>query len=906
MPALNHSPEHDQGSESPPAQATGGSSSRQAQAAASSRLKRTACVLCRKRKLRCDGTRPACGTCSRLGHDCKYDEIRKKSGPKRGYVKALEARLAQVETMLKNPDGTEMDDGTLNASMADLSTLGMHDPADLSNLEHITTMRNNAFPQNMESDDPRRDPTGNLDETFSFDMIALGLEEPLPTADITDELNQIYFDKVDLSLPVMHKARFFAAMNLSPQARPPVCLRYAMWALASGVSDKYSSMQEHFYQRARKYLEIDEMRGFGQAMLTLAHCQGWLLVSMYEFKNMFFPRAWLSTGRGVRLAQMLSLHRLDGAVLDVKRTMAPPRDWTEREERRRTFWLTYWSDRCASVGTGWPMSFEEQDILTNLPAPDDAFQNSRPVKTKSLQEALTSIDGNLGSLAGCVLLATLFGRNLTHLHRPEPDDNDHDLNGKFWQRHRAIDSILLNIKLTLPEHLRLPLGIHDPNVIFLNMCIHTSSICLHQAAIFKAEKHSMPPNIAGESKMRCVVAATEITAIMRTISHMDIVSVNPFISFCLYVAARVFVQFLKARPNEQQVNTSLQFLLSVMHVMVRKNPLTESFLAQLELDMESSGVPNPHAKSSLQSLSERGVPEFRNANPAEERFPYQPWEGQKPPALSNVQIYDLGSDGKSSGSGASNTGASPGPPFNMIRDKTGRLGTSAQFVDMNDRQQSWNPADANPTTTMPYQQQKRNTPRDTFGHVHDKGLLVFDEEVNGMDAATDGSSAGATANTSQSTQPTPSSGVFTPSNNSDYNFHPPLHPSKVPTNTLPNQPIPQAPTPSAYENIPFDPTAGNLFAPSPAGMTTEDFQRMSAQLFPAGMSGGGMGANDGAGAMGGSGAGQTPGGNFSMGQSWDMGDAGVGEDWQNMMEGVTGWVGLEGMDQSTGGWEGSR
>ena len=55
--------------------------------------KRIACVLCRKRKLRCDGARPTCGTCKRLAHECAYDEVRKKSGPKRGYVKLLEARL---------------------------------------------------------------------------------------------------------------------------------------------------------------------------------------------------------------------------------------------------------------------------------------------------------------------------------------------------------------------------------------------------------------------------------------------------------------------------------------------------------------------------------------------------------------------------------------------------------------------------------------------------------------------------------------------------------------------------------------------------------------------------------------------------------------------------------------------
>ena len=57
------------------------------------RPKRIACIVCRRRKLRCDGKKPTCGTCSRLNHECFYDEVRKKSGPKRGYVKQLEARL---------------------------------------------------------------------------------------------------------------------------------------------------------------------------------------------------------------------------------------------------------------------------------------------------------------------------------------------------------------------------------------------------------------------------------------------------------------------------------------------------------------------------------------------------------------------------------------------------------------------------------------------------------------------------------------------------------------------------------------------------------------------------------------------------------------------------------------------
>ena len=51
---------------------------------------------------------------------------------------------------------------------------------------------------------------------------------------------------------------------------------------------------------------------------------------------------------------------------------------------------------------------------------------------------------SLSPFAGVVLMACLFGRNLTHLHRPDADDNDTDLNGEFWKRHRALDNILLN------------------------------------------------------------------------------------------------------------------------------------------------------------------------------------------------------------------------------------------------------------------------------------------------------------------------------------------------------------------------------------------------------------------------------------------------------------------------------
>ncbi|KXT14378.1 hypothetical protein AC579_2777 [Pseudocercospora musae] len=580
--------------------------------------KRIACVLCRKRKLRCDGVKPACGTCTRLGHDCSYDEVRRKSGPKRGYVKALEARLAQVETLLKTQDESSTTSNKdvptrqrSNGRAADTVTAsgaGVH-------MNMAPHMANGRAQQDMlgQSDfslsglglGASGEHTTPEDEPFPWEMIGLGLDEPLPTQDVVNELNTIYFEKVHPSLPMIHRPRYYAAMNLAPHMRPPICLRYAMWANAAAVSDKYDGLQEHFYQRARKYIQQDEMKGHGESMITVAHCQTWALLATHEFKLMYFPRAWMSAGRACRMSQMMGLHRLDGTGLDVKQCLPPPKDWTEREERRRTFWMCFCVDRYSSIGTGWPMTIEEKDIMTSLPVEEDAFELSRPTKTMSLIDSLDpSGPQNLSSFAGVILMACLFGRNLTHLHRPSPDDHDDDLNGAFWKRHRSMDNILLHTALALPEALRLPSGLNSPNTVFMNMNIHTSTICLHQAAIFKADKNRMPARISAESKVRCITAAAEIASIMRQISHLDLCAMNPFISFCLYVAARVFVQYLKSRPKDAQVKASLQFLLSAMHAIKRKNPLTESFLVQLDVDLEGARLEDSaQLRSQMKSMS---------------------------------------------------------------------------------------------------------------------------------------------------------------------------------------------------------------------------------------------------------------------------------------------------------------
>lgn len=179
----------------------------------SHRIKRIACVLCRKRKLRCDGARPTCGTCKRLAHDCAYDEVRKKSGPKRGYVKLLEARLRkphhtldtgsgilltlltdEVEKLLKSQENTDQSKDasktTAASYVANTIASGLPDRGRyLSAAEQVPGGYPESIspgPESFTANGSTNGSTGNPD--FPFEMIGLGLEEPLPPQDVINDL----------------------------------------------------------------------------------------------------------------------------------------------------------------------------------------------------------------------------------------------------------------------------------------------------------------------------------------------------------------------------------------------------------------------------------------------------------------------------------------------------------------------------------------------------------------------------------------------------------------------------------------------------------------------------------------------------------------------------------------------
>lgn len=85
------------------------------------------------------------------------------------------------------------------------------------------------------------------------------------------------------------------------------------------------------------------------------------MVGNYEATRGQFLAAWMSNRRAIALSCLLSLDRIDAREQGSKRALPPTDDMIDMEQRRRTFWATFCSDRWASAGHGWSMAIHEDD-----------------------------------------------------------------------------------------------------------------------------------------------------------------------------------------------------------------------------------------------------------------------------------------------------------------------------------------------------------------------------------------------------------------------------------------------------------------------------------------------------------------------------------------------------------------
>ncbi|CAG1994106.1 unnamed protein product [Fusarium graminearum] len=530
------------------------------------------CHQCRKSKLRCDRTRPCCSRCLKQSYECIYSSSRQPyRGTNRGQTKDLEAKLGRLERLLQASQQTQTS-----------YPQGNHYKSNPVSLTDI-------IPPNQQNDEIARPSP---------------FEDP-PPQHLVETLTNIYFDNVHQAAPMLHRQRFMASLFLPDHTKAPLCLQYIVMAFATETTESYHHLSMEFYKRARNYLQEQELGNLGTNDLSLGHVQAWALMSCFEAEHTMFAKASITLSSALRAAQMLNLHRVD--IPKSMETVST--DWIKLEERRRTWWTIFCFDRFVCATTGWPALIHQSKVRstslgygwtltrtqidTRLPASDEAYAYGREEQTSFLGDQLLEAEPH-SSFAGRVLTAHMFHRTIEH-------NNSDNIQGQgaealtddtYWQRHREIDNDLKFMLLMLPKKLCLPTNYKSHNAVFVNVMLHTATICLHRAALWrmKSNLQGLPSYMIRLSQDRLVPAAEEILNIFKMIPELRTTFSNPLICVAAYMAALVFLSCTSPAEPDVQSEENLDFILRIMVAFGDNNSVVNAVSNEIMKEMSQCGI----------------------------------------------------------------------------------------------------------------------------------------------------------------------------------------------------------------------------------------------------------------------------------------------------------------------------
>ncbi|XXG93819.1 hypothetical protein Hte_000068 [Hypoxylon texense] len=363
-----------------------------------------ACQRCKTRKQKCDGQRPACGSCARLSLKCVYVvPLVSAAGEKKVYIRALEQRIVELEAYLASighlgvgsdhlarlgqpmsssqhtaslpPDQaptlaseqTQLDDeddaNDILLAVRDLSlSASGHYIGATSNitigrvLSSVVHSQRTSIPAAHEEqasqgeDDPA---PKSIYSTNSGNMIGV----PFLSTPVAERLLHGWFRHIATRYPMLHSSEVLRLHhnrdNLTDEyERTILHLIYAV----SGRWLESAGEMGHFFSDQHYELAFDEL----DSILRLRDFRTvnyLLLMALYCTRAPRDPGAWTYIGAAMKLCIELGLHRRP-------RRQQPS---VEGEMDKRRFWTTYFLDRDISIAVGRPPSISDRDIDAELP-----------------------------------------------------------------------------------------------------------------------------------------------------------------------------------------------------------------------------------------------------------------------------------------------------------------------------------------------------------------------------------------------------------------------------------------------------------------------------------------------------------------------------------------------------------
>ncbi|KAF9260867.1 hypothetical protein L218DRAFT_962206 [Marasmius fiardii PR-910] len=488
-----------------------------------------ACLVCRHRKIKCDGIRPICGPCAAsVPSHCKYEGESEQRTLKE-QISAMEDRINQLQ-----------------------SSRGM-------TLHH---------PYNPE--------TGPAS--------ALNLRE-LPT-EVRRGLLRSFIPHSTEFCFFLHGSRF-----QSSSEEPSLALTSAIYLMGAYFSpDKeLSALQPELLNQALR----ESARGLSSnhSHKVLHTIQAEVLLAQYLFLQgrHLEGKYRISTATSIVLGAGFHKIRSDQQQFPPRSGMAlpPPRDATEEVERVNALWAVVILNNCWTPTDGtWTNIFNDMpEYRIDAPWPLDLFGETEPQFPSDLRSGYT-VQNFLANANGVRSLSALHSKSAVLFQRVSLLLGQHSPNmdvrqaAKFQVDFNKLDSLTRRFISELPPLSQAPSRGTVRNLLVIHTLTRVSAMQLH--SVFAGQDPKAQSYIWS--------TALSIAALLREAKLNGFPFIDPFMGILWMATAKVFVDELTAgrgrpshpqRPRPEEMVAAVETVMSVMTFFAPHSPLIDAQLAQI-------------------------------------------------------------------------------------------------------------------------------------------------------------------------------------------------------------------------------------------------------------------------------------------------------------------------------------
>jgi hypothetical protein len=542
-----------------------------------------ACLRCRKRKMRCDGVKPACQQCSRAkkADCCEYDDGKGKTRTQ--ILRENIARLEQRVRELEDPGYTS-------------PVITLHNP----HLQYSGSSSSSVAgsPEGIPYS-PFPSDSANSPQDCWTQLPLVGSPSPVPFADLYHfdepqppfELTQMLLDifsphRHQCGLEIdMGRLRENANLPASEQRHPVLMNAIFLWSCYVSRPGPLCQHENHYLTRALDALG-DALRHADKVVdVVQASC----LLSLYFLSNGRMLEGGYHASTAASLAVQFGLDR---SILQptfesmYSFKMEPARDPIEESERILAFWQAYNLDYCWSVvlrkppiiregryafnSVNWPRDAEEYDA-----AHIDGGLHSQTIRP-FLETHAANVTSGYSTLALRAKASALFERadrlSSSWDQRIPPSS-------ALREEIQALELAISRLQASLiPPH-QLDTVPCDKHALII---IHTLT---HAAMIHLYSRFAQDDPI---SYNKCLRSARASVAIIKHITDSDLVFLDPMIGPCWTCAADALIRELDSIEaswplvNSADVRSEIGSILYAMTSLSARFPLLGCFAVRIQ------------------------------------------------------------------------------------------------------------------------------------------------------------------------------------------------------------------------------------------------------------------------------------------------------------------------------------